>query len=93
MKGLYTMNTRNYYISAFFAMLKENTVKALSLSEMTAVSFPPYEETGKSLEEETATVTFRLPDFITTQSGESEINLLFDFGKLTALKTEKGGTA
>ena len=87
------MDTRNDYITAFFTMLKENTVKALSLSEMTAVSFPPYEETGKAFEEETATVTFRLPDFIKTQSGESEINLLFDFGKLTAPITEKGGAA
>ncbi len=71
-------------ISAFFSMLKENTVKALSLSEMTLVSFPPFEETGRELYRETATVTFRLPDFITTESGGREINLLFDFDKLTA---------
>ena len=70
-------------VSAFLAMLKENTVRALSLSEMTTVTFPPYEETGKALYEETATVTFRLPEFITTESGEREINLLFDFDKLT----------
>lgn len=62
-------------VSAFFAMLKENTAKALSLSKMITVTFPPYEET--------ATVTFRLPEFITTESGDREINLLFDFDKLT----------
>ena len=71
-------------ISAFFSMLKENTVKALGLSEMTLVTFPPFAETGKEIYRETATVTFQLPDFITTESGESEISLLFDFDKLTA---------
>ena len=71
-------------VSAFFALLRENTVKALSLSEMTTVTFPPFEETGKAFCEETATVTFRLPEFITTESGEREINLLFDFDKFAA---------
>ncbi len=83
-------------ISAFYSMLRENTAKALSLSEMTLVTFPPFEETGKEIYRETATVTFRLPDFITTESGGKEITLLFDFDKLTRAivdqPKEKGGT-
>ena len=76
-------------VSAFLAMLKADTVKALSLSEMTTVTFPPYEETGKALYEETATVTFRLPEFITTESGNRKISLLFNFDTLTKETREK----
>ena len=76
-------------VSDFYVMLKENTVRALGLSEMIQVNFPPYEETGKQIFEEVATVTFRLPEFITAENGNRELTLVFDFDKLTKEAREK----
>ena len=68
-------------IIAFLDFLKPNLKKSLSLSDVTRIAFQP--DTGETLYTQKATVTFRLPEFITGEDGNRELTLVFDFDKLT----------
>jgi len=74
-------NTTALTVSEFIELLKPDMARSLSLSDVTRIMLPP--DTGKALYEETVIVTFHLPDFIRTPSGNREISLLFDFDMLT----------
>ena len=80
-------NTTALTVSEFIEMLKPDMARSLSLSDVTRIMLPP--DTGKALYEETVIVTYRLPDFIRTPSGNREISLLFDFDSLTRGSREK----
>ncbi len=83
MKGERHMNatTAQAEIKNFLDFLRPNLKKALSLSDVLHVSFPS--DSGKPIYTERATVTFSLPNFITTENNERELTLVFDFDKLT----------